>query len=560
MNMMNGAAVAGLVDKHKPTLEKAAAAAGARGYWSLYPEHLKAYGETAKDDGEAAFKAHLGKAFDIEVPGASGTVGSEQSPFGVDLGITYPKPDIDAVLKAAQGAMKGWRRASADQRAAVCVEILERLNKKTPEILFAVMHTTGQAFMMAFQAGGPHAQDRGLEAVTYGWMAQTQVPAGEVTWEKPQGKNPPLVMKKRWHVSPRGVAVVVGCATFPTWNGYPGLFASLVTGNPVVVKPHPGAVLPLAITVKVAREVLAEAGFDPNLVTLAADSADAPITKELCTRPEVKIVDFTGSTAFGDWLEQNCRQAQVYTEKAGVNFVVIDSTNDFKGMVRNMAFTLSLYTGQMCTTTQNIFVPKGGIETEDGHKSFDEVAQALAAGVDKFLSDPARAVEVLGAVQNPATAARIDEAKGFGTVLLDSRSIEHPYLTGARVRTPLLLAVDKTAADTYCRECFGPVAFVIACEDTADCLATARRTAMEHGAITAGLYSVKPEVVEDAVDACLDAQVALSVNLTGGVFVNQTAAFSDFHATGGNPAANASLTDLAFVANRFRFVGVREPA
>ena len=33
------------------------------------------------------------------------------------------------------------------------------------EIANAVMHTTGQAFMMAFQAGGPHAQDRGLEAV-----------------------------------------------------------------------------------------------------------------------------------------------------------------------------------------------------------------------------------------------------------------------------------------------------------------------------------------------------------------------------------------------------------
>lgn len=559
MNMMNGGAVAPLVAKHKPTLEKAAAAAAARGYWSLYPEHLKAYGESAKDDGEAAFKARLGKPFDIEVPGASGTVGGEASPFGFDLGITYPKPDIDAVLKAAQAAMKGWRRASADERAAVCVEILERLNRRTPEILFSVMHTTGQAFMMAFQAGGPHAQDRGLEAVTYGWMAQTQVPGGEVTWEKPQGKNPPLVMKKRWLVSPRGVAVVVGCATFPTWNGYPGLFASLATGNPVVVKPHPGAILPLAITVAVAREVLAEAGFDPNLVILAADGADAPITKELCTRPEVKIVDFTGSTAFGDWLEENCRQAQVYTEKAGVNFVVIESTGDFKGMIRNMAFTLSLYTGQMCTTTQNIFIPKDGIDTEDGRKSFDEVAQALAAGVDKFLSDPARAVEVLGAVQNEATAARIDEAKGFGRVLLESRSIDHPYLKGARIRTPLLLAVDKKDAGTYCRECFGPVAFVIACDDAADCLATARRTAMDHGAITAGLYSVKPQVVEDAVEACLDAQVALSVNLTGGVFVNQTAAFSDFHATGGNPAANASLTDQAFVANRFRFVGVREP-
>ena len=30
------------------------------------------------------------------------------------------------------------------------------------------MHTTGQGFVMAFQAGGPHAQDRGLEAVGAG--------------------------------------------------------------------------------------------------------------------------------------------------------------------------------------------------------------------------------------------------------------------------------------------------------------------------------------------------------------------------------------------------------
>ena len=51
-----------------------------------------------------------------------------------------------------------------------------------------------------------------------------------------------------------------------------------------------------------------------------------------------------------------------------------------------------------------------------------------------------------------------------------------------------------------------------------------------------------------------DAGVALSINLTGGVFVNQSAAFSDYHGTGANPAANAALTDAAFVASRFRVV------
>jgi len=548
-----------LVEKHKPTLNKAVEATRSRGYFSIYPEMPsgKIYGETAKEDGEAAFKGYLNKPFEIDGPPAAGTVGSEASPFGFDLGITYPQPEVSEALAAAQAAMKGWRTASPEERAVVCMEILERLNKRSFEMAFAVMHTTGQAFMMAFQAGGAHAQDRGLEAVATAYKVMADVPQGDIVWEKPQGKNPPLTMTKRWYANPRGVAVMIGCSTFPTWNGYPGLFASLATGNPVIVKPHPGAVLPLAITAKVAREVLEEAGFDPNLVILMPDAEDAPVAKDLCVRPEVKIIDFTGSTAFGTWLEENCRQAQVYTEKAGVNFVIIESTDDFKGMVRNMAFTLSLYTGQMCTTTQNIFIPKDGIETDQGHKSFQEVAEALAQGVEKFLSDPNRAVEVLGAVQSEATAARLEDARSLGDPVLESQSIDHPYLKGARVRTPLMMTVEKGKEDTYTSECFGPVSFCIAVDDADDAIATARRTAMEHGAITAGLYSTKPEVQEKAIEACLDAQVALSINLTGGVFVNQTAAFSDFHATGGNPAANASLVDHAFVANRFRFVGVR---
>ena len=65
--------------------------------------------------------------------------------------------------------------------------------------------------------------------------------------------------------------------------------------------------------------------------------------------------------------------------------------------------------------------------------------------------------------------------------------------------------------------------------------------------------SRKEDIAAGAAQA-EDAGVALSINLTGGVFVNQSAAFSDFHGTGANPAANAALTDAAYVANRFRVV------
>src|SRR4029450_4067200 len=144
-----------------------------------------------------------------------------------------------------------------------CTEIVDRINKRSFELAHAVMHTTGQAFVMAFQAGGPHAQDRALEAIAYAYAEMTRH-ADTAYGEKPQGKRDPLRMTKTFHVVPRGLALVVGCNTFPTWNSYPGLFASLVTGNAVVVKPHPRAVLPLAITVAVARETLAELGARPR--------------------------------------------------------------------------------------------------------------------------------------------------------------------------------------------------------------------------------------------------------------------------------------------------------
>lgn len=552
-----------LFDRHANTLSQAVEAVRQRGYWSPHPEmpSPKAYGETAAADGEAAFKARMGKAFVLDQPSSGAQVGAERSPFGFDLGITYPAPDLDGMIVAAEAAARAWRKVGPDGRAGVCLEILSRLNKRSFELAQAVQHTTGQAFMMAFQAGGPHAQDRGLEALVYGWKAMTdQLP--EARWEKPQGKNPPLVLDKQYEVVGRGIGVMVGCATFPTWNGYPGLFASLVTGNPVIVKPHPAAILPLAITVEICRDVLAECGLPKALVQLAADTADAPITKELALRPEVRLIDFTGSSEFGNWLERNAVQAQVFTEKAGVNSVVIESTDDPKGLVRNLAFALSLYSGQMCTTTQAIFVPADGfVSGADGSRiGFDDFVKSLADGLDKFLADPARSVEVLGAIQSEATWARIDAAHDLGTVALASRTITHPAFPDARVRTPVLLAVDGADEAVYGEERFGPIAMVVKVADAAEGLRRAADLTRTKGALTAGVYSLDEGFVEQALDALAEAGVAVSLNLTGGILVNQSAAFSDFHGTGANPACNAALADLAFVANRFRVVQSRRPA
>ncbi|MEW2375873.1 phenylacetic acid degradation protein PaaN [Micromonospora sp. NPDC047812] len=550
-----------LYDRHADTLTRALTAITERGYWSAYPESPspRVYGETAAADGKAAFEAYLGGDFPLDQPGAADRVATETSPFGVELNVRYPHAGADELVAAASAALPGWRDAGPQARVGVCLEILDRLHKHIFELANAVQFTSGQAFVMAFQAGGAHALDRALEAVAYAYAEMTRHP-GTAGWEKAAGKGDPLRMTKTFHVVPRGVALVIGCNTFPTWNSYPGLFASLVTGNPVVVKPHPRAVLPLAITVKYAREVLAEAGFDPNLVLLAPEAPGEKLASTLALHPAVKIIDFTGSTEYGDWLEANARQAAVYTEKAGLNTVVIDSTDDFAGMCRNLGFTLSLYSGQMCTTSQNILIPSGGIETDQGHKSFDEVAGGIAAAVAKITADPARGVEMTGAIVNDGVLERLDEVTKVGEAVLESRTVEHPAFPGAVVRTPTVvrLAADDTA--TYSKEWFGPISFAIATDSTAHSLEILRSTVGEKGALTAAVYSTDEAVLDAAEVAAIEVGVHLSCNLTGGVFVNQSAAFSDFHGSGANAAANSALTDGAYVANRFRIVQSRRHA
>jgi len=545
-----------LFEKHRATLDGALNAIHTRGYWSAFNEmpSPKVYGETAPDDGKKAYESHLGQPFALNQPGQSGWTGGERSPYGVALAVHYPVCDFAALIAAGQQAMPAWQAVGAEGRTGICIEILSRLNQQSFELAHAVMMTTGQGWMMAFQAGSPHAQERGLEAVAYAWREQSFVPA-ETVWEKPQGKNPPLVMKKHFEIVGRGVAVVVGCGTFPTWNTYPGLFAALATGNAVIIKPHSNAILPAAITVRTIRAVLAENGIDPNLVTLCVTDK-RETTQQLVTHPAVKSVDFTGGNVFGQWLIDHCRQAQVYAELAGVNNIVIDSTDAYRKMLGNLAFTLSLYSGQMCTTSQAILVPAAGIDTEEGHKSYDEICADLANAVTGFLAKPEVAFAVLGAIQSADTLKRIEEAGSgqLGTVILAPTKLENPDFPRAEVRTPVLLACAAGEEAKYMEERFGPISFIVKVADTAAAIALSERIISTHGALTAGIYSTKPEVIEAMTAATWRSKVALSINLTGGVFVNQSTAYSDYHGTGGNPSANASYADSAFVANRFRVV------
>jgi phenylacetic acid degradation protein paaN len=434
---------------------------------------------------------------------------------------------------------------------------LERVKARFFEIAYATMHTTGQGYMMSFQASGPHAADRALEAIAAGYEELQRFPA-KALWDKPMGKFN-IQLNKEWRAVPKGISVVIGCSTFPTWNSVTGIYGSLMTGNSVLVKPHPGAILPIAIFVAEIQKVLEENKLDVNICQLAADTFDKMITKELAEHRDVKLIDFTGNSVFGSYLEALPGKT-VFTEKTGVNSVIIDSAEDVDKVAANLAFSVNLYSGQMCTAPQNFYIPAKGIETPNGVVSFDQFAEKFVANINGLIDNPKAGPFVLGAVQNRKTNERVLEAEKLpGKVWLKSRVFENPLFKNARVATPVVVEMEASKKEIFSKELFGPIALLIKTKDTDESIALAQEMAMQHGAISCGAYTTNSIVKEKIADEMALAATPVSFNLTGGIYMNQNAAFSDFHVTGGNPSGNASFTNPEYVTKRFTWVGHREP-
>lgn len=547
--------------KHQPLLEAAIKAIHDRTFFSAYPENPspKIYGETADDLAKSWFHERLNKPFEgLQQGDPEKWVGNEESPFTQsDLGITYPFYSADTLVAKAKTAQLSWRRTKVSTRAGILIETLERMKAQFFNIAYATMHTTGQGYMMAFQASGPHAADRALEALSFGYQELTRFPE-TVEWDKPMGKFN-IRLQKWWKPVPKGISLVIGCSTFPTWNSVPAIYASLVTGNAVIVKPHPGAILPIALLVAEIQKVLIENGLDPNICQLAPDTVAEPLAKHLAQNEAISLIDYTGGTTFGCWLER-LENKTVFTEKAGVNSVIIDSVEDLDLAMANLAFSLSLYSGQMCTAPQNFFIPAAGIAVGTKTASFDEVAESLVTNIELLLGNPKAAPFVAGAIQSPNTLERIKYAATIGKVWLESRSIENSQFPEARTASPLILEVAAKDAEIYSSELFGPVALLVKTENTAQSIQIASTLARKQGAISCAAYSLSSEVQDEIEAAMTSAGTSVSFNLTGGIYVNQNSGFSDFHVSGGNPAGNASITNPEFVIKRFTWVGIRKPA
>jgi phenylacetic acid degradation protein paaN len=527
-----------------------------RKFFAVFNENPKAYDESLMAKGLEVFQKRLNSNY--ELPGSPNAdyYGEEVSPYlQTGLGIHYPKISVDMIMQQASDGFDAWRQLDANKRYDILFESLNKVSERFFEMAYATMHTTGQSFLMSFQASGPHACDRALEVMVSA-MDQLGYYPSEVDWVKNMGKFD-LVLHKNYKAIPKGVGLIIGCSTFPTWNTVPGLYADLITGNAAIVKPHPKAVYPIAIFVEELQKAFINHGLSPNIVQLAIDSSTNPITKTLAENDSVKLIDYTGGNAFGDYVESLGKTC--FTEKAGINSVLIDSCANFNAVAQNIAFSVSLYSGQMCTAPQNIYISENGVTTPDGVISYDDALAGITQAVRSLMENPKAAAPTLGAIQNDATISRVDDTirqHQAQAIQLDI-VVSNAEFENARIKVPSIISTTAAETGTYMKECFGPLIFVVKTKSFDESLSIVKNSAATHGAITCLAYTTDQQRMARIEDEMNSVFTPVSFNFTGAAFVNQHAAFSDLHVSGGNPSGNATFTNADFINKRYIWIGNR---
>jgi acyl-CoA reductase-like NAD-dependent aldehyde dehydrogenase len=218
-----------------------------------------------------------------------------------------------------------------------------------------------------------------------------------------------------------------------------------------------------------------------NIVTHAPGEAEA-IGDELVENPNVRRINFTGSTAVGRKLAEAAGRnlKRVVLELGGYNPLIVLADGDLEYAVNASAFSAYLHQGQICMSARRIIVER---------PIADEFVQRLAEKTDGLKAgDPKEPDTIIGPLINNGALelvkSRVDEAVSKGAKVLAGGEAE-----GSVYRATLLADVPEDS-DFARNETFGPVA-AVEVVDSAD-EAVERANATSYG-LASGIITNDPD-------------------------------------------------------------------
>jgi succinate-semialdehyde dehydrogenase/glutarate-semialdehyde dehydrogenase len=285
------------------------------------------------------------------VAAGSGSTFEVSDPASRDVIARVPDMDGDdtrLAIDAAQRALPGWRARTAKQRSTVLRRWYELILERQEDL----------ALLMTLEQGKPLAEARA--EVLYGasfveWFAEEAKRVyGDVVPGHLPGKR--IVVLKQ----PVGVFAAITPWNFPIAMITRKVAPGLAVGCTAVVKP--ASETPLSALALAALGE--EAGIPPGVLNVLATRHAAQVGEALTSSPVVRKLSFTGSTAVGKLLMEQCAGTvkRLSLELGGnAPFLVFDDA-DLDAAVAGAVVSKYRNAGQTCICANRFFVQDGVYE------------------------------------------------------------------------------------------------------------------------------------------------------------------------------------------------------
>ncbi len=372
----------------------------------------------------------------------------------IDGAIIDERPQADerqvaAILAAAKGAQRAWKRRSVAERATYCSAAVDAFVAARERI----------ADELTLQMGRPRAQSPG-EVDGFAERARYMISIAEASLA-PIVPPPKDGFTRFIERRALGVVLVVAPWNYPYLTAVNAIVPALLAGNAVILK-HSGQT-PLC------AERLADAFAAAELPrgVFQVLHCDHETTLGVVAGPDVDFVSFTGSVPGGHAMQQAAsgRFIRVGLELGGKDPAYVRADADVAAAAAGVADGVYYNAGQSCCGVERVYV----------HRAiFDPFVDAFRAEAEALrLGDPRDAATTIGPMVRASAAdfvrGQVDEAIGQGARSLLGRAsdLDEP---GSPYLSPQLLVDVHHGMRLLFEESFGPVTGILAVDDDAEAI------------------------------------------------------------------------------------------
>jgi acyl-CoA reductase-like NAD-dependent aldehyde dehydrogenase len=278
--------------------------------------------------------------------------------------------DVDAAVARARVAQKAWGKTSfaerrrvleallaycVDNKGAICDEVQRASGKTRENALVGEIWPACEKLRWTIGNGERH-------------LAPEKVSSGLL-----------LHKKARLEYHPLGVVAAIIPWNYPFQNLINPIIPALMAGNAIVLKPSEWVALSSARFILELREVLKDAGHDPDLIQAVQGFGE---TGAALARSAVDMILFIGSVGNGRRVVQASaeRVTPVVMELGGKDAFIVCDDAELEQAVHAAMAGCFINCGQNCVASERILVQDGIYDRFEARAL--ELTRALRQGVD----------------------------------------------------------------------------------------------------------------------------------------------------------------------------------